>query len=52
MFILQVFFLIITENVANMGNIDMALLVNNHIYIVKFKMVGKDFNPGPGLALP
>lgn len=33
--------LIITEDATNIGNIDMTLLVKNHVYIFEFKVVGK-----------
>lgn len=43
---------IITEDATNVGNIDMTLLVKNHVYIFEFKVVGKDVKPSPlGLAL-
>ncbi|MFA9500660.1 ATP-binding protein [Mannheimia sp. E30BD] len=45
-------FPIITEDATNVGNIDMTLLVNNHVYIFEFKVVGKDVKESPlGLAL-
>ncbi|MEG9486985.1 ATP-binding protein [Mannheimia indoligenes] len=43
---------IITEDATSVGNIDMTLLVNNHVYIFEFKVVGKDVKESPlGLAL-
>ncbi|MFA9501072.1 AAA family ATPase [Mannheimia sp. E30BD] len=43
---------IITEDATNVGNIDMTLLVNDHVYIFEFKVVGKDVKPSAlGLAL-
>lgn len=43
---------IITEDATNIGNIDMTLLVNNHVYIFEFKVVGKNIKESPlGLAL-
>ncbi|QLB39553.1 ATP-binding protein [Mannheimia pernigra] len=45
-------FPIITEDATSVGNIDMTLLVNNHVYIFEFKVVGKEVKESPlGLAL-
>ncbi|WP_373612264.1 PD-(D/E)XK nuclease domain-containing protein [Mannheimia sp. E30BD] len=43
---------IITEDATSVGNIDMTLLVHNHVYIFEFKVVGKDVKESLlGLAL-
>ncbi|QLB41522.1 ATP-binding protein [Mannheimia pernigra] len=45
-------FPIITEDATSVGNIDMTLLVNNHVYIFEFKVMGKEVKESPlGLAL-
>lgn len=45
-------FPIITEDATNKGNIDMTLIVKDHIYIFEFKVVGKKIKEDPiGVAL-
>lgn len=44
-------FQIITEDATSLGNIDMTIIVNNHIYIFEFKVVGGQADKPQGKAL-
>ena len=41
----------ITEDATSLGNIDMTLIVDNHIYIFEFKVIGRQTDQPQGTAL-